>query len=175
MRIYAVLNGKAKSCGCFQRERASESNITHGHTSDGEWSRAYTIWSSMKDRCFNPRKKAYLDYGGRGITVCERWLEFENFLADMGDPPHGMSIDRFPDTNGNYEPGNCRWATRQEQNSNRRSCVFIEFNGKRQTIREWSRELGIHRGTIESRLERGWGAERALTLTPEHGRNQFSK
>ncbi len=155
MRVYAVVTGRARSCGCYHKERAAAANITHGHTSDGKWSHAYTVWSSMKDRCLNPSKRAYPDYGGRGIQVCDRWLDFDNFLADMGEPPDGMSIDRYPNTNGNYEPGNCRWATRVEQNSNRRSCVFIDYQGKRQTVRQWSRELGIHRDTIEKRLRRG--------------------
>ena len=81
---------------------------------------AYHSWKAMVRRCTRPDAKSYADYGGRGITVCERWLDFENFYADMGERPEGMSIDRYPDMDGNYEPGNARWATRSEQQRNQR-------------------------------------------------------
>jgi hypothetical protein len=108
-------NGHSTSCSCLRKERLAKSNTKHGLSR----SRAYQRWGAMKTRCFNPRYKDYSDYGGRGITVCERWLIFENFFADMGDPPPGMSLDRI-DFNGNYESANCRWATVAEQLANRR-------------------------------------------------------
>lgn len=121
----------------------------------------------MKSRCLNQRHHEYDNYGGRGITVCERWLNsFPNFLADMGPRPEGKTIDRFPNNNGNYEPGNCRWANAIEQANNRRNSRRIEFNGEALTLIEWAHRTGIRSATIERRIyERGWDAERALTCS----------
>lgn len=94
-------------------------NTRHGHTRSGKESRVYSSWHSMGQRCRNPRATGYADYGGRGITICLRWQVFENFLADMGERPIGTSLDRI-DNDGNYEPSNCRWATRTQQTFNRR-------------------------------------------------------
>jgi hypothetical protein len=112
-------HGLSKSCGCLKREKTRQRNTKHGHACKGKVSRAYTRWLSMLQRCFDPNHAGYRYYGARGITVCHRWFKFENFYADMGDPPPGLSIDRI-DVNGNYEPGNCRWATASEQVRNQR-------------------------------------------------------
>jgi len=104
-----LLRGKSQSCGCA-------GNGSHGMSKAPE----YHSWSSMIQRCTNPNHGRWKDYGGRGIAVCERWKTFENFLADMGPRPLGTSIDRFPDPDGNYEPGNCRWATAKMQRANQR-------------------------------------------------------
>jgi len=122
----------------------------------------------MFQRCYNPNGTKYADYGGRGITVCDRWLKFENFYADMGDRPEGMEIDRFPDNDGNYEPGNCRWATRPEQMRNTRANRMITFQGRTQCLTDWANEIGVGCSTICTRLARGWSLERALT-TPGKG------
>jgi hypothetical protein len=103
--------GKTRSCGCFARERSTTHGLSRTHV--------YRVWQGMKERCLNRRHRSYFNYGGRGIKVCERWLIFENFYADMGDPPPGLSLDRI-NNNGNYEPNNCRWATQAQQLANRR-------------------------------------------------------
>ena len=125
-------NGKTKSCGCWHRERSraqavrmGHANLRHGHKRQGKPTRAYEIWTSMVKRCENPNHVAWKHYGGRGITVCKRWREsFECFLEDMGFPPADRTLDRI-NNNGNYEPGNCRWATRSEQIRNRRTAAEI--------------------------------------------------
>lgn len=104
-----------KSCGCFRRERVTD----HGATAGGRTTRAFACWSRMHNRCKNPSSKDWKYYGGRGVSVCARWSSFKNFLEDMGDPPAGLSIDRI-DPNGDYEPGNCRWADALTQSRNRR-------------------------------------------------------
>jgi hypothetical protein len=118
---YKLTTGHTKSCGCYQKERASESNTTHGHKAKGVSSPEYTSWQNMKCRCYDIKDKYYESYGGRGIKVCERWLgSFENFYEDMGpNPSKHHSLDR-KEVNGDYEPSNCRWATNSEQSINQR-------------------------------------------------------
>ena len=118
----------------------------------------------MKKRCLNPRHANFKDYGGRGITICERWMIFENFLADMGERPDGMSLDRI-DNNIGYLPENCRWTTVLEQNNNRRGNTILRFGGRALTISQWSVETGIKDCTISERLRHGWSVERTL-ITP---------
>jgi hypothetical protein len=121
-------SGHTKSCGCWQTEvvRATglknSDRLKHGHCAHHRPSSTYNSWLAMLQRCNWPKAMSYPRYGGRGITVCERWMKFENFLADMGERPPGTSIDR-KDVDGNYEPGNCRWATRKEQRANRRQAA----------------------------------------------------
>jgi hypothetical protein len=115
VRGHSLRRGETTSCGCLVRE--GWMHRTHGKRKTKE----YNSWEHMKQRCLNPRNAAYARYGGRGITVCKRWLNsFENFIADMGSCPKGKSLDRWPDNNGNYKRGNCRWATASEQAYNRR-------------------------------------------------------
>ena len=112
-------SGNTKSCGCRNSEVAEARVLIHGHGRHDDLSPEYRTWKAMRQRCMNPRAKNYRHYGGRGITVCERWNTFTNFLADMGPKPKGRSIDRI-NNDGNYEPSNCRWATPKEQAKNTR-------------------------------------------------------
>jgi hypothetical protein len=132
--------GRHQSCGCLQKERTAQAQTTHGKSR----SRAHTIWSHIKYRCTNPRCASWDIYGGRGIGICGRWMKFENFYADMGDPPEGHSIDRI-NVNGNYEPSNCRWATPTEQNSNTRRTRRYVFDGRALTPTELAAALGTSR------------------------------
>jgi len=122
----ALLNNlgrKTISCGCVRRKLSAQRTTKHGHTINHKPSRTHCLWTHMLGRCENPKHQFFRNYGGRGIKACERWRGehgFENFLADMGERPTGMSLDRFPNNNGNYEPGNCRWATRKQQAANKR-------------------------------------------------------
>lgn len=124
----------------------------------------YKSWIHMIQRCENSRDMGFENYGGRGIKVCFRWRNsFEAFLTDMGPRPSKKhSIDRFPDSNGDYEPGNCRWATAKEQNRNRRGNRLLTFNGKTQCIADWADELGINASTIRNRIHRGASDKSAL-------------
>lgn len=144
----------------------SGGKVTHGHTIGGTRSPTFRSWCGMRDRCSNPRVTRYEDYGGRGIRVCERWGNFATFLADMGEKPPGTSLDRI-DNSGNYEPGNCRWATvEQQQNNTRRNCHLTAF-GETLTITQWARRNGIHATTIERRIKKlGWSTEKAIATPP---------
>lgn len=115
---------KIPSCGCDAKEHFSAVRTKHGHAARTGSTRIFERWKGMLQRCGNPRHPSYHNYGGRGIKVCERWQKFENFLADMGEPPPGKTIDRI-DNDGNYEPSNCRWATPAEQSANRRVSLAL--------------------------------------------------
>jgi len=119
------------------------------------------IWAAMLSRCKNPRNKRYSRYGGRGILVCDRWIKFENFVADMGERPAEKTIDRI-NNDGNYEPGNCRWSTVKEQQNNRSTNVLLAMNGKTLNLTQWCAEIGINYSTIMRRIRRGLPVEKIL-------------
>jgi hypothetical protein len=132
----------------------------------------YIVWASMRRRCEDPKNTRFKDYGGRGIKVCDRWKDFANFYADMGDRPPGTSIERINNDLG-YFSENCRWATRLEQANNCRSNRVIAFNGQRLTVAEWSRRAGMGPSTIAYRLKLGWSPERAVSEPPDPTAGRF--
>lgn len=153
--------GKTVSCRCKKK------GLRHGHCPSGKPTPEYRSWNKMKDRCLNPANEAYADYGGRGITICERWLKFDNFLADMGSRPSGTTLERVNNKKG-YMPSNCKWGTRLEQNNNSRWNTRITYRGRTQTIAQWARELSIPSNRISKRLGEGWSVEKTLS-TPAVG------
>lgn len=144
--------------------RNPPSQKTHGHSFvNGKATPEYNAWSSMKKRCLSPNSRNYASYGGRGITVCDRWSSsFEAFFADMGPRPSGYSLDRI-DNDGPYSPENCRWADKWQQASNRRDNHLVEINGAVMTVTDAARQVGANVETVRTRLSRGWSIERALS------------
>jgi len=145
-----------KSCGCLHKEVCSALLYKHGACSnvDGKKksSREFISWSQAKRRCTNPDSPDYKRYGARGISMCETWqISFSQFLKDMGLRPEGMSLERI-DNNGNYEPTNCKWATKIEQANNRRSNRFLTYGSETLTVAEWSRKLGLNQKTLRTWL-----------------------
>ncbi len=151
-----LIEGRIKSCGCTNKAKFH----------DGVNTPEYKSWTSLKERCNNPKYKKYKNYGGRGIKVCEKWNDsFENFRLDMGlKPSSSHTIDRI-DNNGDYCKKNCRWATKKEQSNNTRTNHFIEYNGEKLTISEWARKLNINRATLSGRIRNGWSLEKAFSPT----------
>lgn len=155
-----LMYGNTKSCGCLMREisRANGmSNRRHGFTH----TRTYRIWGGMKKRCLNPSEPNYHRYGGRGITLCDRWHSFDAFLEDMGECPSGCSIERI-DNDGPYSRENCRWATILEQARNKSNNRKFTLWGETLTLTEWAHRFGLKRPTVGRRLKRGWSIEDAL-------------
>ncbi len=135
----------------------------HGGCVGGVMTPTYKIWSYMKDRCLNPNNQRFVSYGGRGITVCDRWLSFENFLADMGERPEGMSIDRI-DNNKGYSLENCRWATNKQQQRNKANNKYITHAGETKSLADWADHYGIKYQRLNQRMFSGWDFEDAINL-----------
>jgi hypothetical protein len=145
----------------------NKGNVIHGCSFRKARTPEYVAWKAMRTRCTNKKQKYWHRYGGRGIKVCERWNTFQNFLADMGPKPSPThSLDRFPNKDGNYEPGNCRWATPLQQVRNATSNRLYTFNGETLCISEWAQRKGWTYHFLRGRLNWGWSIERALT-TPK--------
>lgn len=156
----SLITGNTKSCGCFARDNVISRNTTHGLSRSTE----YKILHGMKKRCTNPKDKKYSFYGARGIKVCDRWSDVENFVADMGPRPSVKhSIDRYPNKNGDYAPDNCRWATQKEQCRNTRRNRAITMDGKTLCVSEWCETLGLSPQRVNVRIQRGMEPSLALT------------
>jgi hypothetical protein len=166
----SLVSGCSNSCGCLRSElqsasmkteKAQQARTIHGKTHTKE----YKILATMKDRCYNPKNPKYHRYGGRGIKICDSWLEsVSNFIADMGLKPEGKSIDRI-DNDKSYCKENCRWATYKEQAQNRVTNVNLSYAGTSQCASEWAAQLLVPKSKITQRLKRGWSVEKTLTTT----------
>lgn len=164
-----LMAGKTKSCGCLRREATAKIRKTHGKSGTVE----HRAWKEMKRRCSSVNNSEYHNYGGRGIKVCERWLNsFENFLEDMGVRPAGKSLDRI-DNNLGYSPDNCRWATKSEQASNKRNNRIINYLGKPMLLKDIAQITGIHFTLIIKRLDAGWSVEDATGIKPKLGQKIY--
>ena len=174
----SLKKGISQSCGCLMRELSKERNtrrlLRHGHAVNGRVTPEYRAWHAMIERCRNPNVKQFKDYGGRGISVCERWREFEKFYADMGDRPgDDYSLDRV-NNSGNYEPGNCEWRQEVPQARNRRSNRMVEFGGETRCLAEWCEILDKSYQTVLERLLAGWSPHLALTTPSKQYRGTKS-
>ncbi len=159
-------SGQSKSCGCHkkdvQRQRMLERNTSHGLSK----TKTYKIWSGIQTRCLNPNSSGYPKYGAKGVTICERWNDYENFLADMGECPDGMSIDRINNDLG-YSPENCRWVDMKTQQNNRTNNNVITINGETKTFSQWADISPVSRNTIRNRINSGWCESDAI-MTPRN-------
>lgn len=159
---HGLRSGHTQSCGCKQRDEQSVRSKRHGY----QGTPTYTSWQMLRKRCDNPADPSFHNYGGRGIGYDPAWKVFENFLADMGERPPGTSIDRI-DNNAGYSKENCVWATRREQQRNRRGLHMIEYGGRSQCLTAWCEELGLSKWVVGDRIKRGVPAATALGLTPD--------
>jgi hypothetical protein len=170
-QVNNLKSGGSQSCGCYRSEQTSKVKTVHKQTGTKE----YWVCAAIIQRCNNPNNSDYPKYGGRGITVCDRWLAenngFLNFMADMGHKPSaGYTVER-KDVNGNYCPENCVWATYTTQSRNRRNNRLITYNGKTQCLITWAEEAGLVYGALQTRLNRGWTMEEAMTI-PSKGKRK---
>lgn len=163
----AIISGSSKSCGCLSRE-VTASLAKHRETGkSGKHGSLYSIWVGLICRCYG-KHASFPKYGGRGITICDRWrFDFLAFKADMGPRPAGTSLDRR-DNNGPYSPENCRWATRAEQARNTSRNVWLELNGERLCISDWAKKIGMNAMSLKKRLANGWSVVDALTKPKKH-------
>lgn len=159
----SLRSGRTRSCGCLSRKHGLSSNP------------AYKSYSAMISRCYKKTNNRYKNYGGRGITVCDRWKEsFSNFLEDIGERPYGTSLGRI-NNDDNYYKENCRWESYIEQANNKSNSAFLTAFGKTMTINKWAKECGIKRACLSWRLKSGWSLEEALTKKSFIGANQYGK
>lgn len=165
-RISGLKNGRVTSCGCRRKDGLLKRITRHNQSESSE----YASWEAMKARCLNPKNKFYNNYGGRGITVCDKWLDFKNFINDMGKKPSKeYTIDRI-DVNGNYEPHNYRWSDKHTQCRNRRTNVKFEINGETKILMDIARENNLHQQTIKDRISKGMTIEEAISKSYKYTR-----
>ena len=157
----------------MSRQSSDNPAYKHGHAKSKAHSTEYMVWTNMKTRCLNPNNRAFKWYGARGISICDRWMAFENFLSDMGPRPGGMTLERRDNALG-YDPGNCYWATWSEQQNNRRGNRYVSVGGISHTIAEWSHLTGIRQNQLGYRLAHGWPESRLLNQ-PDPKRSTSAK
>lgn len=158
--LYKLRSGATKSCGCLRR---SGLHTTHGFVRGGKIPSEYRIWQAIKNRCLNPNSNRYSDYGGRGITVFPSWIaSFSDFLADVGPRPSAKHSWDRQDNNGDYSPGNVRWATPKEQARNQRKNVYLACDGEKALLLDWAKRLGVNADTLWSRRRSGWSDEQII-------------
>lgn len=162
LKSIIIRRGLSQSCGCLAREKTIERSTKHGHSMSGKISPTYWSWSGMRQRCGNPKNTAYPRYGALGITVCQEWQSFANFVADMGERPAGTTLDRIDNSLG-YAKANCRWADTKTQARNKSNNRPMTLRGETRTLAEWSEALGIHPSTLSYRVIHGMSDEDALT------------
>lgn len=168
-RTNNVYSGTTRSCGCLKRRLTAERSRTHGHTVKGTVTPTFNIWAGMLARCSNPASKNWAQYGGRGITVCERWKSFENFFTDMGERPSDKSLDRIDNDKG-YFLDNCKWSTHTEQMRNTRRAINLIYRGETFSLCDLANKAGISYLRLYKRIRRlGWSVERAVE-TPIRGK-----
>lgn len=166
----SLQTGNTSSCGCLRREQLSARNASRG--TGAKRHPLYVTWKDMKARCQSQSDPEYHNYGGRGITICDRWLDFWAFVSDVGPRPKGMTLERI-DTDGDYVPSNCRWATASEQSRNKRTNRYLSHGGVSLCITDWAKRTGINKTVIRLRLARGWSVQDALTKPPDR-RNRIN-
>lgn len=165
-----LVHGTSKSCGCLRAEVTATTHRIHGHASVKNTSKTYDVWLQMRGRCQRATHKDFKYYGGRGITICERWEKFENFLADMGEAPLGLTIERR-DKNGNYEPGNCSWESRTVQMNNTRLNVLVTEHDGTFTLKEFSLRNGLSYGSTRQAMKRGVRVFAGKSVSVQYPRN----
>lgn len=162
-QLAKIRSGETTSCGCFKRNLARARQYKHGQAVHATETAEYRTWMRMIARCHNPNATGYQNYGGRGISVCAQWrTSFVQFFADMGPRPSDHSIDRR-DNDGDYDSGNCRWASRKQQQRNTSQNRYILLSGERRALSEWCEIKGLNYNKVKSRISRGWPDERALS------------
>ena len=170
----SLLSSRVQSCGCLRAEKTSERRFKHGLRR----TQLYNVWANIKTRCYNPKKDTYIYYGGKGITMCQEWLDdfkaFYNWSINNGYKK-GLTIDRL-NPNGNYEPSNCRWVTVSQQQNNKLNNHIIEYNGEVHTLAEWSKLLNLTYGALYRRIQYlNWSIERAFTTSIKDMNNKRRK